>query len=73
MQFSKDVIGNWAFNCGFKDHGNGLYRGGVHPSYRDSLSRGMSSMGMSLAGVSPGGMEIWASPDDAIVVLVKYS
>ena len=73
MQFSKDVIGNWVFNCGFKDHGNGLYRGAVHPSYRDSVSRGMSAMGMALAATTSGDMEIWASPDDAVVVLVKYS
>lgn len=73
MAFSKDVLSSWAFNCGFKDRGNGVYRGGVHTSHKDSVSRGMESMGMTLAATTSGGMEIWASPDDDQVVLVKYS
>ena len=73
MQFSKDVLASWAASCGFKDRGNGLYRGWVHTSYKDSVVRGMTAMGMTLAATTSGGMEIWASPDDSLVVLVKYS
>lgn len=72
MQVSNSVLSSWAFNCGFKDHNNGVFRGRVNTSHKDSVTKGLTNMGLTLVSVTNTGTEIWASEDDAQVVLVKY-
>ncbi len=68
-----NLLTSWAFNCGFEDRGNGLFRGTVNSCYRESVSQGLKSMGLTLTSTTTGGTDIWVSEDDTQVVLVKYS
>jgi len=65
-------VQTWAEQVGFRNIGQGVFRGHIHTDHLVSVQKSLTEMGMTCAH-SKDGFEIWTSKDDVYVVLINHS